>query len=308
MSIYLPIAELSVNIFWLLALGGIVGVLSGMFGVGGGFLTTPFLMFMGISPAVAVASSANQIVAASVSGFFVHAKRQNVDFRMGMLLLIGGLIGSSAGVGIFGWLKSLGAIDLVISLLYVTLLSVMGGIMAWESYRSLYGKRPALATASGKISARQTFLQKLPWQVDFPHSRLRLSAWLPIALGLVVGILVSVMGVGGGFFMIPVMIYLLGMPTSIVVGTSLFQIIFTTINVTILHAVTTQTVDIVLAAILLIGSTIGAQIGSRLGGKIAAAKLRGLLALLVLAVAFRLMLDLFTPPADFYEIMTEYRL
>jgi uncharacterized membrane protein YfcA len=304
MNIYLPIAELSVNIFGLLALGGVAGILSGMFGVGGGFLTTPFLIFLGINPAVAVASSANQIIASSLSGFFVHWKRKNVDFRMGLFLLIGDLIGSTLGVLIFRWLKTLGQIDLVISLLYVTLLGSIGAMMAWESYRSLHGTKHT-ASNSNRTTFRQ-LVNLLPWKVRFPHSKLYISAILPISLGFFVGILISIMGIGGGFFMIPAMIYLLGMPTSIVVGTSLFQIIFTTINVTILHAISTHTVDIVLAVLLLVGSTIGAQIGSRTGSRIPAAQLRGALALMALAVAVKLVFGLVTPPEELYEVSVEY--
>ena len=299
MHLYLPIAEVSVNIFSLLALGGIVGVLSGMFGIGGGFLTTPFLMFMGINPAIAVASAANQIVAASLSGFYAHWKKNNVDFRMGTLLLIGGLIGSTIGVGIFSWLKTLGQIDLVISLLYITLLSLIGSMMAVESYRAITGKRPKRKKAD---DSNHNWLQGLPWKMRFPHSRLYISAWLPLVLGFLVGVLVSIMGVGGGFFMIPAMIYVLGMPTSVVIGTSLFQIIFITMNVTVLHAVSTQSVDILLAILLLLGSSLGAQFGSRLGGRISAERLRGLLAILVLAVAIKLGFSLFTPPENPYSI------
>jgi uncharacterized membrane protein YfcA len=300
MNIYLPIAELSVNIFWLLALGGVVGILSGMFGVGGGFLTTPFLIFIGISPAVAVASSANQIIAASVSGFYTHWKRNNVDFRMGMLLLLGGLVGSTLGVALFRWLSAMGQIDLVINLLYVTLLGGMGLLMAWESHRLIYRQiKPAPRVDP---SLRRQLLHALPLRMRFPHSRLYISILAPLLLGFGVGVLVSIMGVGGGFIMIPAMIYLLGMPTSVVIGTSLFQIIFTTINVTMLHAITTQTVDIVLAVLLLIGATLGAQIGSRLGGKLPAAHLRGLMALMLLGVAIKLLFGLFATPTDIYEI------
>ncbi len=304
MSIYLPIAELSVNIFGLLALGGIVGVLSGMFGIGGGFLTTPFLIFMGINPAVAVASSANQIVAASLSGFYAHWRMKNVDFRMGFLLLAGGLVGSTLGVGIFHLLQAIGQIDLVISILYITLLGSIGSMMAWESYRTLSGKRQPSPTRNRSV--RRQLLQRLPWKMRFPHSRLYISVIPPIALGFLVGTLVSIMGVGGGFFMIPAMIYLLGMPTAVVIGTSLFQIIFTTINVTILHAVTTHSVDIVLAVILLVGSSIGAQIGTRVGGKLPAAHLRGLLSLMLLVLAIKLGFSLFTPPESRFEITAEY--
>lgn len=307
MNIYLPIAELSVNIFGLLALGGVVGILSGMFGVGGGFLTTPLLIFMGINPAVAVASSTNQIIASSFSGFFVHWKRANVDFRMGMFLLAGGLIGSTLGVFLFRWLKTLGQIDLVISLLYVTLLGSVGGLMALDSYRNIIQKKKNTSTTpEEKHNFWRTSINQLPWKVRFPHSKIYISGFLPIVIGFGVGVLVSIMGVGGGFFMIPAMIYLLGMPTSIVIGTSLFQIIFTTINVTILHAISTHTVDIVLAVLLIIGSTIGAQIGSRISGKIPAAKLRALMATMVLSVALTLFYGLFSTPDKLYEITVDY--
>ncbi len=300
MQIYLPIAEVSVNMFTLLSLGGAVGILSGLFGIGGGFLTTPFLMLLGINPAIAVASSANQIVAASLSGFYAHWARRNVDFRMGTLLLVGGLVGSTIGVFIFQWLKTLGQIDLVIALLYVVFLSSIGSLMAVESLQSMRGKRRE------KVKSDKIPLSKrLPWQMEFPHSKLVISAWLPIILGFAVGILVSIMGVGGGFFMIPAMIYLLGMPTSVVIGTSLFQIMFITINVTFLHAITTQTVDLMLAILLLLGSTTGAQIGTRIGAKLPADKLRGLLAVMVLAVAIKLGMTLFTPPENIYSVIVE---
>jgi uncharacterized protein len=308
MQIYLPIAEISVSILGLLALGGAVGVLSGMFGIGGGFLATPFLIFMGINPAVAVASSANQIVAASISGFHTHWKRKNVDFRMGILLLIGGLLGSILGVAIFSWLKRLGQVDLAISLLYVFLLGGIGLMMGIDSYRQMlyhWKGKPLPATASAPKRKRKSFINRLPWRMRFPRSKLFISAWLPLTLGFAVGTLVSIMGVGGGFFMIPAMIYLLGMPTSVVIGTSLFQVMFVTMSVTLMHAVTTHTVDIVLAVILLIGSTIGAQIGTRLSGRLPAEQLRGLLALIVIIVAGRLALELFTTPTNLYTISVE---
>lgn len=300
MQVYLPIAEVSVNIFTLLSLGGAVGILSGLFGIGGGFLTTPFLILLGINPAIAVASSANQIIAASLSGFYAHWARKNVDFRMGTLLLVGGLVGSSIGVWIFQWLKTLGQIDLVISLLYVVFLSSIGSLMAVESVQSIRGsKKPKPETDKIPLSKR------LPWQMEFPRSKLTISAWLPILLGFAVGVLVSIMGVGGGFFMIPAMIYLLGMPTTVVIGTSLFQIMFITINVTFLHAITTHTVDLLLAILLLLGSTTGAQLGTRLGSKLPADKLRGLLAVMVLVVAIKLGLTLFTPPESIYSVVVE---
>lgn len=300
MQIYLPIAEVSVNIFTLLSLGGAVGILSGLFGIGGGFLTTPFLMLLGINPAIAVASSANQIIAASLSGFYAHWARRNVDFRMGTLLLAGGLVGSTIGVFIFKWLKTLGQIDLVIALLYIVFLSSIGGLMAVESLQSVRGKKKIKPKPE-----KRPLSKRLPWQMKFPHSKMVVSAWLPLILGFAVGILVSIMGVGGGFFMIPAMIYLLGMPTSVVIGTSLFQIMFITINVTFLHAITTQTVDLMLAILLLLGSTTGAQIGTRIGAKLPADKLRGLLAIMVLAVAIKLGSTLFTPPENIYSMTVE---
>jgi len=300
MEIYLPIAEMSVNIAGILLLGVITGILSGMFGVGGGFLTTPFLMFIGIPPAVAVASSANQIVASSFSGFFAHWRRDNVDFRMGILLLEGGMVGSSAGVWLFTVLKKLGQIDLTISLLYVTLLSSIGVMMAVESFRSLRQVQEQLMIPAAVT--RFPFLGRLPMMTEFPRSKLRISALLPLGIGFISGVLVSLLGVGGGFFMIPAMIYVLGMPTSIVIGTSLFQIIFITANVTFLQAVTTHTVDILLAVLLLSGSVVGAQMGTRLGARLPAAKLRAMLALLVLAIALKLAYGLFARPHDIYSV------
>lgn len=300
MQIYLPIAELSVNVFGILALGGVAGVLSGMFGVGGGFLMTPLLMFIGIPASVAVATSANQIVASSFSGFLAHARRQNVDFRMGTLLLTGGLIGSTLGVWLFEWLQSLGQIDLVISLTYVIFLGSIGGLMMMESLRTLSG------TPAPPLSRTHAFLRegmaRLPLQTFFPRSQLTVSALLPLAIGFCVGVLVSIMGIGGGFFIIPAMIYILGMPTSVVIGTSLFQIIFITANVTILQAVSTYTVDIVLAVLLLAGSVFGAQLGTRMGARIAPEKLRGMLALLVVLVALRLAYGMFAAPEHQYSI------
>lgn len=301
MQIYLPIAELSVNIFLILALGGATGILSGMFGVGGGFLMTPFLMFIGVSPPVAVATAANQIVAASVSGFLAHLRRANVDFRMGTVLLIGGLIGSTLGINLFIYLSALGQIDAIISVFYVTFLGTVGGLMAAESFRALFNiKLKPKPESRFHILARS-----LPMQMFFPRSNIQLSALLPLSIGFLVGILVSMMGVGGGFFLIPAMIYILKMPTSVVIGTSLFQIIFITANVTLLQAYTLQTVDIVLALLLLSGSVFGAQIGSKIGAKLPPVKLRALLALLVLGVATKLTWDLFAPPDNPWTVISQ---
>lgn len=297
MNIYLPIAEMSVNIFALLGLGGATGVLSGMFGIGGGFLLTPLLIFIGVPPAVAVATSANQIIASSASGFLAHHKRQNVDFKMGAFLLAGGFLGSTLGVALFRWLRQSGHIDMTISLLYVVFLSAIGIMMANEGLRSFSRARKKTAPADTPRLG-----QKLPMQIHFPHSKLTTSGWLPISIGFIIGVMVSLMGVGGGFFLIPAMIYVLGMPTTVVIGTSLFQMIFITANVTFLQAVTTQTVDILLAALLLAGSVIGAQVGSKIGSRLPAERLRALLAAMVLVVALKLVFDLFTPPANIYSV------
>ena len=298
MQIYLPIAEVSVNIFLLLGMGGGVGFLSGLFGVGGGFLMTPLLMFIGIPPAVAVATEANQIVASSVSGVLAHWRRGNVDFKMGLILLIGGVVGSTLGVWLFTFLRSLGQIDLVIKLCYVIFLGIVGGLMLIESINSMRARRAKIA----KRSHSHNWLHGLPFKMRFRRSRLYISAILPFVVGMLVGILSAIMGVSGGFVMVPAMIYLLGMPTSVVVGTSLFQIIFVTANVTILQSASNQTVDIVLALILLIGGVIGAQIGARFGVKMQGEQLRGLLALIVVAVCLSLTIDLVSTPNDPYSI------
>ncbi len=301
MTIYLPIAEIPVNIFLLLALGGLAGILAGMFGIGGGFLMTPLLIFIGVPPAVAVATSSNQIVAASVSGCIAHFRRGNVDIKMGIVLLLGGVLGSTLGVALFAWLKSEGQIDLVISLTYVLFLGTIGVLMAMESFRAIRRIKSGQPAPVKKIRALHAL--PLPFKMKFPRSELEISALLPLGVGVVAGILVSLMGIGGGFIMIPAMIYLLGMPTAVVVGTSLFQTIFTTGNVTILQAATTQTVDVVLAMILLTGSVIGAQFGSTLSLKVSAEKLRAMLALMVLAVCFKLALGLVLTPAEPFAIM-----
>jgi len=304
MNIYLPIAEISVNIFLLLGMGGCVGFLSGMFGVGGGFLMTPLLIFIGVPPTVAVATEANQIVASSVSGVIAHTRRKNVDFKMGMMLLIGGVVGSTSGVWLFSALKALGQIDLVIRLSYVIFLSIIGGLMFFESMRAVLRKRKGYVGTGGahKRKDHSGWQHKLPFKMRFRRSKLYISALLPIGVGVVVGILAAIMGVGGGFIMVPAMIYLLGMPTSVVVGTSLFQIIFVTANVTILQAATNQTVDIVLALLLLIGGVIGAQFGARAGMKLQGEQLRVLLAIMVLGVCMKLGYDLIITPDDLFSL------
>jgi uncharacterized membrane protein YfcA len=297
MHVYLPIAEMSVNVFAILGLGGAAGLLAGMFGVGGGFLLTPLLIFIGVSPSVAVATSANQIIASSVSGFVSHWRRKNVDFKMGIYLLTGGFAGSTLGVALFRWLKDIGHVDLIISLCYVTFLGLIGMLMAQDSYRA-YRKLPPREP----VSSRMSFLNSLPYPVHFPASKLTISAVIPLTIGLFVGVMVSLMGIGGGFFLVPAMIYLLGMPTTMVIGTSLFQIIFITAHVTLLQAITTQTVDIMLALLLLSGSVFGAQAGIRLGSKIHGNVLRAMLAALVLGIAIKLALGLFATPDNVYSV------
>jgi len=297
MNVYLPIAEMSVNLFLILGLGGMAGILSGMFGIGGGFLMTPLLIFIGVPPSISVATVANQIIASSVSGFIAHMRRKNVDFKMGWYLFAGGVVGSSIGVAIFHWLQRLGQIDLIISLCYVTFLGIIGAMMASESIRAIFKLNRKVTTTQ-----KNQFISRLPWQVHFPHSKLTISGIAPIAIGLFVGLMVSLMGIGGGFFLVPAMIYLLGMPTNVVIGTSLFQIIFITANVTLLQAVTTQTVDIMLALLLLAGSVFGAQFGTKISAKIPAEYLRGMLAALVLGVAIKLAFGLFTPPESIYSV------
>ena len=300
MQIYLPIAEMSVSIFLLLGMGGMVGFLSGMFGVGGGFLMTPLLIFIGVPPPVAVASEANQIVAASTSGVLAHWRRGNVDFKMGSVLLAGGIVGSVIGTWIFTALKAIGQVDLLISLSYVVFLGLVGSLMLMESLSAM------LRTRSGTRRRRKlhqhNWMHGLPFKMRFRKSKLYISAIMPLAIGCLVGILAAIMGVGGGFVMVPAMIYLLGMPTSVVVGTSLFQIIFVTATVTVLHSANTQTVDAMLALLLLSGAVIGAQFGTRFGTKLRGEQLRGLLALMVLGVCGKLAYGLVATPDDLFTL------
>ena len=300
MHIYLPIAEMSVNIFLILGMGGAVGFLSGLFGVGGGFLRTPLLIFIGVPPPVAVGTEANQIVASSVSGVLAHWQRGNVDFKMGFVLLLGGFFGSSLGVILFKYLQNLGQLDLVIKLSYVIFLGIIGFLMLWESSRTIIRSRSA-AARRGKLH-QHNWLHGLPFKMRFRKSKLYISAILPFLIGAVIGVLSAIMGVGGGFIMVPAMIYLLGMPTSLAIGTSLFQIIFVTANVTFLQALTVQTVDILLAVLLLTGAVIGAQFGSKYSVKMKGEQLRALLALLVLGVCVKMIFDLTATPSDLYSI------
>ncbi len=295
LSIYLPVAGSSVNTLLLLALGGLVGFLSGLFGVGGGFLMTPLLIMIGIPPTVAAASDSNQIVAASSSGMYAHARAGSVDFGMGILLLLGGIVGGSAGVVLIRWLRMMGNADFVITLTYVVMLGGIGSYMFVESLRSMrVGKQPRETAARPSWYART--VQAMPWKIHFRRSNVRLSVLMPLFLGALVGVLAAIMGVGGGFIMVPVMVYLLRMPMHVVVGTSLFQILFTCINVTVLQASVNGTVDFVLALFLLLGSVVGAQIGAAASKRLKADQLKILMALIVLVVTSKMLLDLLLAP------------
>jgi len=301
--LYLPIAEVPTNIIVIIGMGAAVGFLSGMFGVGGGFLMTPLLIFYGIPPAIAVGTEANQIVASSVSGSLAQWRRNNVDLRLGTVLLLGGIGGTVIGVQLVKLLRQIGQFDLMVSVTYVAFLGVIGGIMLVESLRAMHAVnqgRPVAVRRSGQ----HNWIHGLPFKMRFKRSRLYISIIPPLLLGAMVGLLASMMGVGGGFIMLPAMIYLLRVPTNVAVGTSLFQIIFVTAATTILQATTNHTVDFVLALLLVIGGVIGAQIGARSGQKLRAEQLRALLAVMVLAVAGRFLFDLVLQPDELYSIST----
>ena len=301
MHIYLPIAGLSVNMLVIVLLGGGVGILSGMFGVGGGFLTTPLLIFYGIPPAVAVASSATQITGASVSGVLAQMRRNGVDFRMGGVMVAGGVVGSGLGALLFRFLQKLGQIDTVIALTYVVLLGGIGALMARESIGTILAQRRG-EKPRRRLRRHNRLIAMLPFRWRFYRSGLYISPLAPFLLGTMTGVLTVILGVGGGFVMVPAMVYLLGMAAGVVVGTSLFQILFVTAATTMIHATTTKAVDIVLAILLLIGSAIGAQIGSRFAMKLKPEYLRLMLALLVLAVALRMAAGLTWRPGDLYSV------
>lgn len=301
MGIYLPIAEMSVNLVVLLAMGAAVGFLSGLFGVGGGFLITPLLIFYNIPPAIAVATGANQVVASSVSGALAHLKKGTIDFKLGTVLLAGGIVGSTLGVWVFTLLRAVGQLDLFVSLLYVALLGTVGALMLVESVRALQRAKGG-AVPSLRKPGQHNWIHRLPLKMRFRASKLFVSVIPVLGLGAIIGFLASIMGVGGGFIMVPALIYLLKVPTNVVVGTSLFQIVFTAAYTTIIHSATNQTVDIVLAFLLMIGGVAGAQYGAKAGQKLRGEQLRALLALLVLAVALRLAFDLFVPPSSVYSL------
>ena len=301
MYIYLPIAEQPIHSLAILGVGAFLGLIMGLVGVGGGFLLTPIMMFLGIPPPVAVASVANQLVAPSVSGVLSHWRRSNVDFKMGTVLLLGGVVGSSIGVLLFNFLGKIGQLDFVIKLSYVIFLTLIGTLMFSESLRL------TLRTSRGKISRgklhQHNWLHGLPFKIRFRKSKLYISILLPILIGVVVGILAALMGIGGGFIIVPAMIYLLGMPTSLVVGTSLFQIIFVAANTTILQASQNQTVDIVLATILLLGSVVGVQVGSRFTNILKGEHLRLILSSIIILVSLKLLIDLITVPSDLFSVI-----
>jgi uncharacterized protein len=303
MNFYLPIAEMSVNMFLYIGMGAAVGFLSGMFGIGGGFLMTPLLIFSGIPSAVAVGTEAAQIVASSVSGAVAQWKRRNIDIKMGVVLLLGGILGSIVGVQLVRILRRIGQFDFFVAVIYVTFLGVIGTLMLIESINTIRKARDGQPPQRRK-SGDHSWIHRLPLKMRFHRSKLYISAIPPFMIGAFVGLLAAIMGVGGGFIMIPAMIYMLRVPTQVVVGTSLFQVTFVTATTTMLHATLNQTVDIVLALFLMIGGVVGAQFGAVAGEKLRAEQLRFLLAALVLLVGLRMAWGLITEPGELYSIMT----
>lgn len=301
LSIYLPIAEMSLNMLILIGMGAAVGFLSGMFGVGGGFLITPLLIFYNVPPAIAVGTGANQVIASSVTGALTHFKRKTLDIKLGLLLVAGGLLGSYLGIALFTYLRQLGQLDLIISLLYVILLGGVGSLMAIESWRAIVNVRQG-KTVIVRRSSQHSWIHHLPLKMRFRASKIYVSIIPVLGIGLIIGLLSSIMGVGGGFIMVPALIYLLRVPTNVVVGTSLFQITFVTAFTTVLQSITNQSVDIVLAFLLMVGGVVGATYGTRIGRKLKAEQLRMLLALLVLLVCARLGFELFVRPDELFSL------
>ncbi|MGF7158031.1 sulfite exporter TauE/SafE family protein [Bartonella heixiaziensis] len=301
MSIYLPIAEMSLNMLILIGMGVVGGFFSGLFGIGGGFIITPLLIFYNIPPAIAVGTGANQMIASSVTGAIAHFRRRTLDIKLGILLAIGGGIGSLVGIQIFSVLKKLGQLDLMISLLYVILLGSVGSLMIIESWRDMLRQRKA-QKVNIRLAGRHNWIHRLPFKMRFRTSMIYVSIIPVLAIGFIVGLLSSIMGIGGGFFMIPALIYLLRVPTSVVIGTSLFQITFVSSFTTVLQSVSNQSVDIVLAFLLMLGGSIGAQYGTRAGRKLKAEQLRMALAFLVLIVCMRLAFQLFVRPDNLFSL------
>jgi uncharacterized membrane protein YfcA len=301
MDVYLPIANLSVNAIVIVLLGGLVGLVSGMFGVGGGFLTTPLLIVYGISPTVAAATSASQVTGSCVSGVFAHFRRNGVDIKMGGTMVAGGIVGTILGAWLFRWLQSTGQIDTVIALIYILLLAGIGGLMARESLQSV-GALKAGGAPRARKRRHHPLVAALPLRTRYYRSGLYISPLAPLLLGCFTGMLTTLLGIGGGFILIPAMLYLLGMSTEVVVGTSLFQTLFVTAIATMAHATGTKSVDIVLAVLLLVGSVTGAQLGVRLATRIKPEYLRLLLAVIVLLVAGRMAIGLGWRPADLFSV------
>ena len=300
MDVYLPIANLAVNGLVIVALGLVTGILSGLFGVGGGFLTTPLLIFYGVPPTVAAASSATQVTGASVSGLLAHTKRGGVDYKMGMVMVAGGAVGSGVGALLFRFFRSIGQIDVVISALYVILLGSIGALMARESWQAIRGA--GSAAAQPRRRRHHPLVAALPGRWRFYGSGLYISPLAPLILGIVTGTLTMLMGVGGGFMLVPAMLYILGMSANVVVGTSLFNIVFVTILTTMMHALTTHAVDMVLVLFLLIGSVTGAQMGTQFAGKARPEVLRMILAVIVLIIAFRMLFGLGVRPDEIFTV------
>ncbi|GAA3791386.1 sulfite exporter TauE/SafE family protein [Qipengyuania pelagi] len=299
MDVYLPIANLSVNGLWIVLLGGVTGILSGLFGVGGGFLTTPLLIFYGVPPTVAAASASTQVTGASVSGVLAHSKRNGVDYRMGAVMVAGGAIGAGIGSLLFRFLRSIGQIDVVINALYVVLLGSIGTLMAREAWQAIRGDPGA---AAPRRRRHHPLIASLPGRWRFYRSGLYISPLAPLLLGVIVGILTMLMGVGGGFILVPAMLYILGMSANVVVGTSLYNILFVTVVTTMMHSLTTRAVDIVLVGLLLIGSVTGAQMGTQVAARFAPEKLRIVLAAIVLIIALRMFFGLFVRPDEIYTV------
>ncbi len=303
MDVYLPIANLAVDGFVIVGLGLVTGMLSGLFGVGGGFLTTPLLIFYGIPPTVAAASAATQVTGASVSGVFAHSRNDGVDYQMGVVTVAGGMLGALIGAVIFNLLRNIGQIDVVINVLYVILLSSIGGLMAREALQSLWPERFGGSSQRSTKRRHHPMVASLPYRWRFYRSGLYISPLGPLILGVVVGILTMLMGVGGGFIMVPAMLYILGMSAKVVVGTSLFNILFITMLVTMVHAFTTRAVDIVLAGMLLVGSVTGAQLGTKVAQFAKPEHLRLVLAMVVLTIALYMAFGLGVRPSEVYSVV-----
>jgi uncharacterized membrane protein YfcA len=301
MDVYLPVANLAVNGLVIVLLGAVTGILSGIFGVGGGFLTTPLMIFYGIPPTVAAASTATTITGASVSGLFAYSRRNGVDYQMGAVLVAGGIVGTLIGTGLFNLLQSIGQIDTVINVLYVVMLGSIGSVMGRESLQSLRAKGGAPKRAAKR--RHHPLVSSLPMRWRFYRSGLYISPFAPLILGVAIGILTTLMGVGGGFILVPAMLYILGMSASVVVGTSLFQILFTTMAATMMHSLTTHAVDIVLAGLLLLGSVTGAQVGAKIAVTAKPEILRLLLAAIVLVLALAMAFQLGVRPREIYSVM-----